>query len=104
MPFIVAWSNGIIQNDYHGLNYYVTEITLTTSSLASSDVSTVDIFWYIHGIGLFIAWDFFVLIGYISARFLRHYTWWLTLHFIGGTLPSLFSFGIVLAAIVKSIF
>ncbi len=100
MPFTVAWSDGIVQKNFHGLNYYITEITLSTSSLAAFQD---DIFWYIHGIGMFIAWNLFVLIGYISARFLRHYPWWIIFHYIGGALPSLFSFAIIIASIVKSI-
>ena len=102
MPFNVAWTDGQMENNFHGLNYYVTEITVTTSSLGAIQVSGVDIYWYIHGIGMFIAWNLFVLIGYIAARFLKHYPWWIILHFIGGTVPSLFSVGIIVAAIVKS--
>lgn len=102
MPFIVAWNAGVVENDYHGMNYYITDITLTTNSLGAVEVSTVDIYWYIHGIGMFIAWNLFVLIGYVAARFLKHHPWWLILHFIGGTVPSLFSVGIIVAAIIKS--
>lgn len=102
MPFNVAWNIGEVEIDYHGLNYFITEITITTNSLGEAEVSSVDYYWYVHGIGMFIAWNLFVLIGYVAARFMKHYPWWSFLHFLGGTIPALFSVGIIIAAIVKS--
>jgi hypothetical protein len=102
MPFNVAWSEGQLEKKFHGLNYFITEIRLSTNDLEDAIVSSVDIFWYVHGIGMFIAWNFFVLIGYIAARFLKHYPWWIFLHILGGTIPAFFSVGIIIAAIIKS--
>ncbi len=84
------------------MNYFVTSISITYNGLGIAEISEKGKFWYIHGIGLFIAWNLFVSIGYISARFLKHYTWWIILHFLGGTIPAFFSFGIITAAIIKS--
>jgi len=89
-------------HNFHGSNYYITSITISPNGLSASKNTTKEIFWYIHGIGMFIAWNLFVLIGYIAARFLKHYTWWSLLHFLGGTIPSLFSVGIIITAIIKS--
>lgn len=89
--------------NYHGSNYVITQISITTGGLGGSlqPTSGQDAFWSIHGIGQLIAWNIFVFIGYIAARFLRHYPWWSYLHFLGGTIPSWFTIGVAIAAIIK---
>lgn len=101
MSFIVAWTEGELESSYHGPNKYRTDIMLTVNGIGGDPTSANDVYWDVHGIGMFVAWNLFVTIGYIAARFLKHYSWWTFLHLLGGTVPALFSVGIIIAAIVK---
>ena len=91
-------------DNYHGINYYVTNITISRTGLINTSTSSIDKFWSIHGIGQLIGWNLLVFFGYVSARFLKQYPWWIILHLIGATIPSLFSVGVSIVAIYKSNF
>jgi hypothetical protein len=89
-----------MKSNFHGGNFIITSITITPGGSTPGDI-TVDNFFAIHGIGQLIGWNILVTVGYISARFLKHYPWWLILHFIGGTIPSLFSIGIIISTLIR---
>jgi hypothetical protein len=61
----------------------------------------VDI-WAVHGISLIICWGVLNFIGYCAARFLKHYTWWIYVHFAGSILPALWTFGMIIATLIIS--
>lgn len=94
-----------MKDNYHGSSYRITKISITSTGLVASSLEIVeDTFFTAHGVGNLIAWNFLITIGYIAARFLRHYPWWSYLHFVGGTIPCLYSFSVSIAAIIKSNF
>lgn len=88
--------------NYHEGNYFITTISITANGTATTGAITGgDNFWAIHGIGQLVGWNVLVTIGYIAARFLKHYPWWLPLHFIGGTIPALYSIVVIIMAIAR---
>ena len=90
-----------MKTNFHKMDYFVTSIIITDKGTETGEVQAKDNFWAVHGIGQLIGWNFLVTIGYVAARFLKHYPWWLPLHFIGGTVPAMFSVGIIISAILK---
>lgn len=106
-PLIMAWGDGSLQ--FHGDNRRI--LSLTISSTSSSDIvdggsngtntttpSNFDLF-SLHGISLIIVWTVFNFFGYISARFLKHRSWWVWVHRIGSSLTAVWSIGIIAATI-----
>ena len=72
---------------------------MEVSNVVEKSIST---FWYLHSIGQTILWSLFILIGYISARFLKHWEYWIYLHFLGGSIPALYSISFITPIILKS--
>jgi len=93
-----------MKTNYHQGNYLITSINITPTGTNIGAIETRDSFFAIHGIGQLIGWNFLVTIGYCSARFFKHNPLWLPLHFVGGTIPSLFSIGIIIATFTKGKF
>lgn len=59
-------------------------------------------FWEFHGIIMTATWSIMNFIGYLSARFFRHYSAWIWVHFIFSGLNAIISVGILGASIVLS--
>ncbi len=58
-------------------------------------------YWEFHGISLTVGWSILNFVGYSGARFLKHYTWWIYLHYIGSVLVTLWSFVILIISVIK---
>ena len=93
-----------MKTNYHQGNYLITSIVITAKGSQAGEITGRDSFWAIHGIGQLIGWNLLVTIGYIAARFLKHYPWWLILHFLGGTIPAIFSVVIIAITFAKGKF
>ncbi len=77
-----------------------TSTTTNTPTPTVSDTSKSFNFWELHGISLVIAWSGLNFLGYCAGRFLKHYPWWINLHFIGSSLTTYWSFAVLIASLV----
>ena len=101
--YIMAWGVGGLAD--HNNNFMQSSFIITSNTSNNTVVDTttggsspID-FWAFHGISLVIGWSVFNFFGYIAARFLKHYTWWIWVHRIGSGLNSFWSIGVVGVAI-----
>lgn len=97
---IIAWGSGKAHD--HGGNYKKTSIIISKTAVVT-DTSAGFNYWDLHGISLVILWSVFNFIGYISARFLKHYSWWIWGHRIGSGLTSMWTIGMAASAFSQCI-
>ncbi len=99
---IIAWGNGRLSMhlDYKISKFTIPKANGEVSTNSNDDESAPQFdFWQFHGITLFIFWSGFNFFGYIFARFLKHYTWWNIMHFLGSSITTYFSIGLLGASI-----
>jgi hypothetical protein len=53
-----------------------------------------------HSISMAIVWSCFNFVGHFGARFLKHYPWWIYLHYIGSVLTTVWSFFLLIITII----
>ncbi len=92
---ILAWGSGKI--NYHGGNRMSTSFKITQGGV-DPPTKPFDFFEF-HGIILIILWVPFNFVGYISARFLKQYTWWIWLHIAGSGSAAFITIGVLAASI-----
>jgi hypothetical protein len=111
---IIAWGPGTLSMhvDYKQTTFSISKInsgnptdstsTNTNTTLPPPDPTPVENefdFFQFHGVILLILWTFFNFVGYIFARFLKHYTWWYWMHQAGSGITSFISIGVLAASI-----
>jgi hypothetical protein len=82
-------------------------VSSNTNNTPVTPISTPDDseefdFWEFHGIIMTVTWSIMNFVGYMSARFFRHYPIWIWVHFIFAGLNTLLSVGILGASIALS--
>jgi len=82
---------------YHGGNHLSTSFKITQGNI-DPPAKPFD-FLEFHGIILIILWVPLNFIGYISARFLRQYKWWIWLLFAGSVSAVFITIGILAASL-----
>jgi hypothetical protein len=89
------------EEDFKSQNEIAVKLNQPKRMLQDSTSVPVDVF-AVHGISLMICWGLLNFFGYCAARFLRHYKWWLYVHFACTILPAYWTFGMLIATLVAS--
>ena len=99
---VIEASWGPSQVGKHGAYVVVTTMTV---DIANQTISFSGqgrwIIFEIHGISLIIAWSFLNLVGYVSARLLKHLPFWIWIHRLGSGLTGLTTIVFGLMLVVK---